>query len=1078
MDVERVVVRLISDAVPFQRGLDRASAHLQGFVQKAGAYGSAVAAPLMIAARAANYLSGVLYQGGRTAITSAAQYEQMAIAIEVMTGSAREAGNLLERINRLAVETPFKSNELVIASKQLQAFGFSVNQTMPLLGRLGDVASGVNVGSLDQTMRRVILAFGQIHVAGRLMGPELRQLTDLGVPIFEYLSRVMDVPRDSIKAMVQEGRVSYGDVAKAFNLMTNEGELFGNMMERQSQTVAGRWSATVETVQLIMRDIGLAFSKGFGLADALNMAVTTLDALKSRVGVFKEVGEVARRMFNDVLSVIRIVAVWAEANQKLIFSFIRMSAIIGAIVAAFVSLRIAAVVVTGVLYLLLAAAHAALTPVGILATAITTLFIGIYKESGSVDAVFEMMSKMMQQLRIEVEKVVIPVRDFIRENQDLFATLFKITSIMSITVAGWRALHGVMMALMVVTIILGSGFIALFRAVSMVGGAFLIFQTFPKFFEGILEAVTGMEISMKSLGEFAKRLIGTMLVFGFVIGAVKIAMMAHSAVMSAYILILASYKAALVGIAIVKASLVALTYAGWLPEIVAVTAITVALLELTGAFDAVAEGLEGFFSRMGTLSDDLLGIFNQVFEGANLAMKAGDMKLAGEIIFKGLEVAFKRVIASIKEEWLRLTDWFRMRGEGASDIEDELAKSMIGIRGMWDQLQAPFEILPGGIEGVKQASNKALADMRGELKALRDISRIAREQRADALKARIDAARAPYEASLRELENLLQKAGGLGKPSVEDGMLQLMGRMAGGAEDVINRSLMGTGSQSARIVASALTSPGGTLGVFGFGDVQNRLAKMRLGGEFKPGGQEQIVSASLVHIATAMDQLVKIADPEFWRRVNHPGIFERAADAVRKAEREGILIPLTLSAATKEYAADLRREYGKQLSQGGGLVGQQMTRYMDVMGMLEGAYYGPLGRAAPGTSALIGGLLPGGLQQGGELSRKQYEFGLVYEYEKLRRQVSDRDGGLTPALQRGTQEAQRVINMNQMKAVSLQEEIRNTLMRAEMLEGAQAEYQRQLVDALLEILREREKEAQERAVAPMPRLAQGDIDGG
>ncbi len=210
-------------------------------------------------------LTGIAVLLGKNTLVLAAHYQSTAIAMEVMIGSAQRAEKVMKDIIQLGIESPFKTPELIAIAKQLKAFGFETDQLLPTLRALGEVSAGTGT-----PLNRIALAFGQIRVAGRLMGPEMRQLIDAGIPIIENLAAVMGKPEQAIKGMVENAEVSYQDVVRAFNRMTQSGGLFFGLMERQSRTVEGRWSAFVETLQLGAIKVGNAFFEEFGTAQFLD----------------------------------------------------------------------------------------------------------------------------------------------------------------------------------------------------------------------------------------------------------------------------------------------------------------------------------------------------------------------------------------------------------------------------------------------------------------------------------------------------------------------------------------------------------------------------------------------------------------------------------------------------------------------------------------------------------------------------------------------------------------------------------------------------------------------------------------
>jgi tape measure domain-containing protein len=172
---------------------------------------------------------------GAQTLRLAADYEKANIAFGVMTGNAEMGTKLLEDITQLGIQSPFRSTELIPIAKELKAFGIETDQIIPTLKALGNVSAGT-----DTPLSRIALAFGQVRVAGRLTGDELRQFVNANVPLIEYLAQVMNVPVTSIRNMVEAGRVGFNHVQMAFNAMSAEGGAFAGLMEKLNNTVGGQ----------------------------------------------------------------------------------------------------------------------------------------------------------------------------------------------------------------------------------------------------------------------------------------------------------------------------------------------------------------------------------------------------------------------------------------------------------------------------------------------------------------------------------------------------------------------------------------------------------------------------------------------------------------------------------------------------------------------------------------------------------------------------------------------------------------------------------------------------------------------
>lgn len=175
------------------------------------------------------------------------------IALETMLGSSKAAGDQLNRLKQFATATPFELPQLLDANQRLLAFGFSVNDVIPLLTNLGDVAAGLNLGGGG--LNRLVTAIGQIKAKGKVQGDELLQLTEAGVPALQLLATALGKTTDQTQKLVSAGKVPAGTFLAAFQKFASS--RFGGLMEKQSQTFEGAVS-------------NIKDAAGFGLAEAFS----------------------------------------------------------------------------------------------------------------------------------------------------------------------------------------------------------------------------------------------------------------------------------------------------------------------------------------------------------------------------------------------------------------------------------------------------------------------------------------------------------------------------------------------------------------------------------------------------------------------------------------------------------------------------------------------------------------------------------------------------------------------------------------------------------------------------------------
>lgn len=192
----------------------------------------------------------ILNFGKETARVSG-EYEQLNISISTFLGSQEKANKLLKEAQDFSVSTPFTPEEVNETTKSLLAFSFQQDEIIDTLKILGDVSAGTG-----KDFRELSVIYGQVRIAGRLMGQDLLQFTNAGVPLIGELAKNFGVAESEIKSMVSAGQVGFKDVEKAFQSMTGEGGLFFNLMEEQSTSFLGRISTLQGLFTELRREFG------------------------------------------------------------------------------------------------------------------------------------------------------------------------------------------------------------------------------------------------------------------------------------------------------------------------------------------------------------------------------------------------------------------------------------------------------------------------------------------------------------------------------------------------------------------------------------------------------------------------------------------------------------------------------------------------------------------------------------------------------------------------------------------------------------------------------------------------------
>lgn len=208
-------------------------------------------------------------------VKAAANFEVLVTSMSAMLGSVDKAKGLAQSVFEWAGRTPFEATELLDASKKLLAFGTTADRVMPSLKVLGDIAAGSG-----KDLGELVVIFGQIKSAGRLLGQDMLQLNQANIPITAALAKRFEVSELALRKMVEAGKVGFRDVAEELQKMTESGGIFFKQMEARSGTLPGRWTKVVNEFKQGMIQIGNSMVDNLNLKPLLDDVLLLAQAFR------------------------------------------------------------------------------------------------------------------------------------------------------------------------------------------------------------------------------------------------------------------------------------------------------------------------------------------------------------------------------------------------------------------------------------------------------------------------------------------------------------------------------------------------------------------------------------------------------------------------------------------------------------------------------------------------------------------------------------------------------------------------------------------------------------------------------
>lgn len=207
-----------------------------------------------------------------------ATLQSQAKSLEVLTGSARQASQIIKELQSYGAATPFESTELIETAKRLNAFGVESVRVVDVVKNLGDVA-----GATGANLSELATAYGQVVAKGRLQGEELLQFQERGVALSEELQKMYKLQGQEFTKALEGGRISAEAVELAIVRLTDAGGKYADGAIAQSDTLNGKFSTLKDNITALSQTIGNILAPAMkaildyaiNIIDTINLAIQT-----------------------------------------------------------------------------------------------------------------------------------------------------------------------------------------------------------------------------------------------------------------------------------------------------------------------------------------------------------------------------------------------------------------------------------------------------------------------------------------------------------------------------------------------------------------------------------------------------------------------------------------------------------------------------------------------------------------------------------------------------------------------------------------------------------------------------------
>lgn len=254
--------------------------------------------------RLAFYLTvGATTQFVKSLVDIRGQYELLERSIGILVDSAQNGSRIFAELNAMAIKSPFTTMELGAAAKQLVAYDVAAKDVVDTTKRLADMAAAVGV-----PIERLTYALGQIKSYSYLNARDARMFANTGIPLVKNLADMYTklegrlVSTSDVYDRIKKKAVSYNDVMRVINEMTDEGGKFFNFQEKAADTLKVKIANLTLAYNNMLNEMGKS-EQGF---------------ISGGLGALKTLMEHWRDVYNTILALVPAYGA-AKIAQLLLF---------------------------------------------------------------------------------------------------------------------------------------------------------------------------------------------------------------------------------------------------------------------------------------------------------------------------------------------------------------------------------------------------------------------------------------------------------------------------------------------------------------------------------------------------------------------------------------------------------------------------------------------------------------------------------------------------------------------------------------------------------------------------------------
>jgi len=219
-------------------------------------------------------IGGAAYSFLTTSLKLGLEHEKQITSLRIMSGGKEKGDKLYGQIEKIAIDSPYRTTELLKQGEILLGSGVSPENLPAYLSRIGDMSGG-NMNRFHLIAK----AMADVKAVGHLRGQELNQFANQGYGA-AFFAKNLGMEPEVFKRKMSQNEITADKVAGAINNATDKGgQLYGKSKEIATTTVGGALESIGETIESFQKKFGEMLLKKFNVAEILNKFLRALESI-------------------------------------------------------------------------------------------------------------------------------------------------------------------------------------------------------------------------------------------------------------------------------------------------------------------------------------------------------------------------------------------------------------------------------------------------------------------------------------------------------------------------------------------------------------------------------------------------------------------------------------------------------------------------------------------------------------------------------------------------------------------------------------------------------------------------------